>query len=294
MKQEILKSIINDLNMAGIFDIPANSFMDMQKIETSNLLKKVFNLQDNSSITENNLSQLKNIVSSIDIDNEVTSLFANFNNNLKSDDEPESNNNTVKIETIKAKKVNLEKNDRRQLAKNKRQEKEFIAKNIKREEKIISAKLPEPETFISVKKLNNSQIIIIISEKNETVFKAKEEFKLLENILKSADLTLKDITLIFIDDNYKKVEQHAENYNHRISQVIKKEIIALEDNIIFCFGQDCLRLTLGKNATIKDVVNQIDTEFESKKVFANYSLSAMLNNPKYKRITWNNILKLKD
>ncbi|MCP4355316.1 MAG: hypothetical protein GY793_06720 [Proteobacteria bacterium] len=291
MKQEITKFIINDLNMAGIFDIPANSFMDMQKIESSDLVKKAFGLQDSLLITENNLSQSESLTNSIDVADEVSSLFANFDNSLKSDEESDDVK-PVKIKAIQAKKAKFEKNDRRELAKTKRKEKEFITKTTKKAEKPIPVELPEPNIFVSVKQSKSSKIILVINEKNEKTFKNKEEFNLLENILKSANLTLKDISLIFIDDGYKQIALHSENYTNRLAQVIKQEVRVLKDDIIFCFGQDCLRLTLGKKVTIKDIVSQVDIEFEGKKVFANYSLSAMLNTPKYKRLTWNNILKL--
>ncbi|HAG52819.1 MAG TPA: hypothetical protein DCL21_03425 [Alphaproteobacteria bacterium] len=286
---ELLKSIITDLHLAGIHDIPANSFMDQEKIDSQELVKAVFNkhipteldsLSNNENFDENSLAS------------EMNELFAAFGTGKVPD--------VGSVEVIatkaapKAKKAERTKPaiiDPRLRGKSASLEKMSFSPSKTPAKKAIEKPIEfKPELFIKTKIEEDSKILLLLPYKNETVLKSKAEFKLLENILKAANTDFAKTSIIFIDDRYKNITQGAAKYETMLAQTLENELKSIKDEIILCFGQDCLSLAKPDESTIRSAAEKVFDVFENKKLLANYSLSAMLNTPKYKSTTWTNLL----
>jgi len=289
MQLELLKSIITDLHLAGIHDIPANSFMDQEKIESQELVKAIFKgeipteigaLANDENFNEGNLAA------------EMNELFAAFGTGKAPD------LGSIEViqtkETPKTKRVERAKPaildprlrdksaslDNLQFSPSKQPAKKVVEKQIEF----------KPELFIETKLEENSKFLLLLPYKNAQKLKTSAEFKLLENILKAAKTDFDKTSIIFINDSYKNITQGDKKYNQILAQTLENEIKSIKDEIILCFGQDCLSLTKPDESTIRGAAEKVFDVFENKKLLANYSLSAMLNTPKYKSTTWTNLL----
>lgn len=290
MKQAILKTIIKDLNMAGIFDIPANSFTDLKKLESSEILNKSFKINKKENSSEKNPIK-EDLPSSEEVSNEINNLFSSFKKQSKSLSEENSEEQT-ELKVFKAE----DKQKTQRKPKHKKNYAEAPSNTTNNSiVKETKPQAPSPETFIELKKVEGSKLAIIIPIKNEKSLKQTEEYTLLNNILKTMNSSVKNISIIFINPEYKKITLEDTNYTEKLANKVKESIKLLSEDIVFCFGENCLKLALNNEATIKKYGKQLIKDSKEEKILlANYSLSAMLNTPKYKAITWANILLLKD
>jgi hypothetical protein len=285
MKKQILKAIVNDMRLAGIFDIPANIAMEHDKIDSCELLNKLFD-SNNSDVTSAILNT-ENFNES-NIANEMNELFANFGSGKAPD--------LSAIETIRTAeapktqtKVKKQIIDPRNTPKT-TIDKDFAFEPSKKEtpaKKIVNF---IEQDYIEVKSVANSKFVILLPYKNEEELKNYADFTLLENILKTVNSSYAQNSIVFIDDSFKK----ATHGDAKLIQLLAYELenaLKLENSkFILCFGGDCLSLVSPEEMTIRQAAEKIINIKEDKKLLANYSLSAMLNTPKYKSSMWANLL----
>ena len=283
MKQELLKAIITDLHLAGIHDIPSEGFMDQEKIESQELIQAIFNQSANTEINailDNEAFDEGGIAA------EMSELFAAFGSGQRPD--------LGSIETIQAtapkpkKVVKVEKT----IIDPRNKPKAVTPTEFNPKKAAIKKAIEEfkPKNYISSKVNDDAKMLLILPYKNEQVLKSKADFTLLENILKAAKLNYSEISIIFIDESFKKVTQGDKKAEQLLAQELENELKLIKQEIILCFGQDCLDLASSEETTIRQANQKVISVANDKKLLANYSLSAMVNTPKYKSTTWNNIL----
>lgn len=119
---------------------------------------------------------------------------------------------------------------------------------------------------------------------------------MLTNILKTMGTTVENTSIIFVNLDYKKITLQEEDYITTLVKELGNKVKSANGSFIFCFGADCFKLMQieKERPSIRKDSKQIIDYAEDKKLLANYSLSAMLNTPKYKAVTWANILLIKD
>lgn len=286
MELQILKALITDLNLAGVYDNTANEFMNAEKIESQELIKAVFNAKSNEELN----SKIEEAFDEGNIANEMTELFATFGSGQRPD--------LGTIETIQTQKPAVKKTVREQrVIVDPRQQinsvpKEFAPEKTEQKAppKIINFK---PQDYISSKLLDDAKLTLILPYKNENELKSKQDFTLLQNILKAAGTNYQEISIIFIDENYKIATQGVEKEQNKLAELLSEELKSIKQQIILCFGQSCLDLANSEKQTIRQAKDKVLDVANEKKLLANYSISAMLNTPKYKSTTWANILKIK-
>lgn len=278
MKLELLKSIINDLHMAGIYDIPSDNAMDIEQINKQALIKSIFASCDgsNAKITESENFDEDSINA------EINNLFANFGS---------GNSVSSTLELIKPKEKTITKS----VVKNKNILDPRLSKKSHNEESQQSSAVIKfnPDDYLSLENNNSADFAIVLNYNNLDTFKKSDEFKLFNNILKAMDLKITDVSLVFIDDSHKKITLEDKNHFQELVKQMQKHIKCLKQDKIICFGQDCLNLTLTTKTTIRQAQGQVFDLIENKKLLANYSLSAIVNSAKYKALTWHNLLTIK-
>jgi hypothetical protein len=297
MKLELLKSIITDLHLAGIHDIPANSFMDMEKIESQELVQAVFNTTADTEITAifNNEE-----FDESGIANEMAELFAAFGSGTPPDlgdlesIAAKAPAQTKKVERTKPTIIDPRQNRQAATPASSSDLASALqaktASTVKQNTAVIDFKA---EDFIDSKIVDDSKFILLLPYKDEQQLKSKKDFVLLENILKAINTSYEQTSIIFVDDSYKNITQgdtkHIENLAKKLQEAVKLD----KQKIILSFGQDCLALANPSVSSIRDANAKVFDVFEDKKLLANYSLSAMVNTPKYKSSTWTNLLLIK-
>lgn len=297
MKLELLKSIITDLHMAGIHDIPANDFMDMEKIESQELVKAIF---DKTAATEITAIFNNEEFDESGIANEMAELFAAFGSGKAPDlGDLESiaasaPKQVKKAERAKPAIIDPRQNKQAASANNSAD----LANAFKNATSTVKQAAPtnidfKAEDFINSKIVKDSKFILLLAYKDEEHLKSKKDFILLENILKAINTSYDQTSIIFVDDSYKNITQgntkHIENLAKKLQEAVKLD----KQKIILSFGQDCLSLANPDVSSIRDANSKVFDVFEDKKLLANYSLSAMVNTPKYKSSTWTNLLLIK-
>lgn len=295
MKLELLKSIITDLHLAGIHDIPSNAFMDQEKIESQELVLSVFNQTANTEITAifNNEEFNENSIA-----NEMNELFAAFGSGKRPDlgdmDLIEATAPKQAKKPARAKPAIIDPR-----LKEKPSNLGDLGKSINRtsayKDKNQLPKLKDfkPDDFISTKIESDSKFILLLPYKDEKSLMDKPDFRLLENILKSANTNYNETSVIFIDESYKNITLGDEKLTEKLAKKLEETLKCNKQMIILSFGQDCLKLTNKEVSTVREASSKVLDVFENKKLLANYSLSAMVNTPKYKTTTWTNLLLIK-
>lgn len=285
MKKQILKAIVNDMHLAGIFDIPANIAMEHDKIDSCELLKKIFDT--NNDVVTSAILKTENF-NEHNIANEMNELFANFGSGKAPD--------LSAIETIRtAEAPKTQTKVKTQIIDPRNTPKTTITKDFAFEPSTKEAMVKKvidfvAKDYIEVKSVANSKFVIILPYKNEEELKNYSDFILLENILKTVDSSYAQNSIIFIDDSFKKATQGDAKLIQELASQLENALKLENNKFILCFGGDCLSLVSPKEITIRQATEQIINIKEDKKLLANYSLSAMLNTPKYKSSMWANLL----
>lgn len=288
MKTELLKAIITDLQLAGIHDIPSNDFMDQEKINSQELVNAIFNQSADTNID----SPLNNEEFNEDsIASEMSELFAALGANR--------NTSAETLETIQAKAPTVKKTAKIEKTiidpRNRPKTMDSLsisADSFTKQAKPIAKVDFKPENYISSKFIDDAKMVLILPYKNENELKSKADFNLLENILKAAKVNFSQTSRIFINDSFKKATQGIEKEEQKLAQALENELKLSKQTIILSFGQDCLDLASPSKVTIRQAATKALDVAESKKLLANYSLSAMVNTPKYKSTTWANLLMI--
>ena len=292
MKLELLKSIITDLHLAGIHDIPANSFMDQEKIDSQELVKAVFN--DTAETSFESFTESENF-DEANLASEMNELFAAFGSGKRPDLGSLDMIETKQFKPKTAKKVQTNIVDPR-LNKNKIENTGDLSKQLLSKtttaKKVEPAKSIEfkPELFIKTKAVETAKLVLLLPYKDESQLKVKSDFTLLQNILKAIKLDYENVSIIFVDTSYKNITLGDKKYDQLLAQSLEKELKSIKQQIILSFGQDCLSLANPTESNIRQASAKAIDVLESKKLLANYSLSAMVNTPKYKTTTWTNLL----